>query len=131
MDSLYIKGKWSQYTTVRFEISSFVFKIQIGKMQLFLELRKYFKILGIEPNKKHLFSTENVIELILFVYCFGAMVTFLLFEPNKTFFDLGNTFYGAVCMALNIVTLLSNVIKQAKIFGLIKNIEEIIKNSKL
>lgn len=99
-------------------------------MQLFIELKKYFKTLGIESNRRHLFGKKNIIALILFTYCSSAMVIFLLYEPNKTFFDLGNAFYGAVCFVLNIVTLLSSVIKQGKIFNLIEEFEEIIKNSK-
>lgn len=98
-------------------------------MRLFIELKKYFKIVGIKPNQKNSFSVENVVSLILFLYCFGAMITFLSFEHNKTFFDLGNAFYGAVSLTLNFFTLLSNVIKQPKIFKLIKNFEVLIENS--
>lgn len=100
------------------------------KMQLFLELKKYFKTLGIERNQRNLFGIRNVIALILFTYCSCATVSFLLFEPNKTFFDLGNAFYGTVCFALNIITLLSNVMKQRKIFLLIENFEDLITKSK-
>lgn len=100
-------------------------------MQLFIELKKHFKTLGIEPNRRHLFVKDNVIALILFTYCSGAMAIFLLYEPNKTFFDLGNAFYGMVCFALNVVTLLSSVINQSKIFSLIEKFEEVIEKSKL
>lgn len=99
-------------------------------MQLFLELKKHFKSLGIEPNQGNSFGTKNVIPLILFVYCFSATAWFLLFEPDKTFFDLGNAFYGVVCFPVSFFNLLSIVLKQTKIFMLIGKIEEIIGNSK-
>lgn len=99
-------------------------------MQLFLELKTYLKTLGIAPNKLHRFGAENVIGLILFVYCFGAMVIFLLFEPNITIVELGNVFFVMLAYLLNFSNLISNVIKQKKIFKLIENLEEIIKKSK-
>lgn len=99
-------------------------------MQLFIQLKKCFKDLGINSDEKSAFGVKNVITLILFVYCFGGMVTFLLLEPNKTFFDLGNAFFGVVCLVLNTSTLMSNIITRKKIFNLFKNFEDFIEISK-
>lgn len=86
--------------------------------------------MGIESNQKAQFSAVNVLTLILFTYCTCAMVAFLLFEPNKTFFDVGNVFFGVLSQSLNTSTLLSNIMKRGKIFKLFENFEEVIKKRK-
>lgn len=100
-------------------------------MQLFVELKKHLKSLGIEPNQKNLFAIENVIALILFVYCSGAIITYLLYEHNKTFFELGNAFFGVFSLLLTILSMLTNIIEQENLFNFIKNVEGIMENSKI
>lgn len=103
--------------------------IQFELNQLIMELFKNLKSLGMEPNQKSLFSTVNVIALIMYTYCSCAMIAFVICEPDKSFFDLGNVFFGVVCQTLNTSTLLSNLIKKGKIFELIESFEKLIKKS--
>lgn len=96
-------------------------------MQIFIELRKLFKFLGIDQSQK--FNRNNLTALSLFAYCLIAIIAFLAFEP-KTYVDLGNAFFGAVSFLLNLLTLSSLAVKHIKIFNLLDKFEEIIKERK-
>lgn len=96
-------------------------------MEIFIELKKLLKLLGIQQYTK--FNRINLTALSLFVYCLFAMIAFLSFE-QKTFVDFGNSFFGAVSFLLNLFTLSSYIFKQAKIRRLFDQFDEIIQESK-
>lgn len=93
-------------------------------MKIFVQLKVYFKISGIEPNQTK-FNRKNVLALFLLAYCFSATVLLILFE-DISFIVLGNTFYASISFFLNFFTLSSNIIKQVKIFKFIDKLEKII-----
>lgn len=94
-------------------------------MEVFVELKKQFIAIGVKPNSKSNFNWLSVIIVLLLAWCFVGMSEFLLLEA-KTMIDIGNSFYGAVCAALNILTYPSNVLKRNKIFDVITRFEDII-----
>lgn len=96
-------------------------------MNIFVELKKLLKLLGIESHQK--FNRINLTALFLFAYCLLATIAFLSFE-QKTFVDIGNAFFGAVSFFLNLFTLSSYVFKHSKIYDLFDRFEEIIRKSK-
>lgn len=98
-------------------------------MRFFNELKKYFKILGIDTNQQNKFNKKNLLALSIFAYTFGAMVAFELFE-NPTFIDSSKVVHGTMTMVLNSINLLSTVLKQTKLFNLFDKIEAITNKSK-
>lgn len=98
-------------------------------MQLFIELNNGFTILGMEANQKNKFNRKHLLALSLFVYSFGSIIAFILFE-SLTFTDSSKAILGALTILLNFFTLYSNVSKQNKIFDLIDRIGSIINDSK-
>lgn len=98
-------------------------------MKIFVQLKVYFKISGIEPNQPHFFNRKNLLALFLLAYCFSATVLLILFE-DISFIVLGNTFYAAISFFLNFFTLSSNIIKQVKIFKFIDKLEKVIGSRK-
>lgn len=99
-------------------------------MKLFCELKRLFKKLGIEENQKEKFNRKIVLAHSLFVYTFGAMIIFVLFEKSS-FIDDSKALIGALSMLLNAVIFTSNMLNQTIIFDLINKIESIIDESKL
>lgn len=98
-------------------------------MKLFVELKKYFKFVGIEPNQNHFINGQNVLVLLIYVLSFCGMVALLLFE-EFTFSEFGFTFYGLVSAFVNFISLSSNVLQQTQIFDLIETLEKTIECSK-
>lgn len=99
-------------------------------MKLFVELKKYFKFLGIESNQNHSFNGQNLLVLLIYTLGFCGMVALLLFE-KYTFSEFGFTFFGAASSLLNLINLFSIVLQQAQIFDLIETLEKAIECSKL
>lgn len=98
-------------------------------MEIFTELRQYFGILGIKPDKKSNFSAANVIIVFLLTLCCISMSLYIVFE-SESLISAGNTFYGAASAALNAITLSSNILKKSKIFDFFRRIEEMIMKRK-
>lgn len=98
-------------------------------MKIFINLKKEFKHLGIEPDQPDSFNWINIVAVFLFLFCFSAMSVFVLFEADNIL-DLGNSFYGLVCAFLNACTLSSIVMKKSNIFKLINRFEDIIMKRK-
>lgn len=87
-------------------------------------------MLGIEANAKCSFSFKNVLPIVMFMCYFCATIAFFFFE-STTYIDIGNIYFGAVCMLANCTFLSSNVLKMSKMFDLIDKLENVIENSKL
>lgn len=100
----------------------------VATMVLFVQLKNYFAVLNIRPNQTRFVNAKSVLALFLLFYCSGATTAQVLFE-NNSLTELGNTFSFAITFALNFVTLYSNVLRQAKIFGFIDKLEAVIENS--
>lgn len=98
-------------------------------MDIFIELKKYLSFLGIKPDKKSTCSAENLTIVILLSFCFISMSLYIVFE-SESLISSGSTFYATVSTALNIVTLSSIILKESKIFKLLKGFKEMIMNRK-
>lgn len=98
-------------------------------MKLFVELKCYFEYqLDIRQNQKNVFNIRNLMALFFITSSFVAIVAYMVQEENSIF-EYGNLFYGAISFLLNIITLLSNILKQKKIFNIIDKLESTIENS--
>lgn len=94
-------------------------------MEIFIELKKYFSLLGIKADKKSNFNAKNLIIVSLTVFCFLTMSLYIVFE-SESLIRSGNTIYSTACAALNGITISSNVMRRLTIFELFKRFEEII-----
>lgn len=96
-------------------------------MKIFVELKKLFKMLGIEQNQKYLFNSKNVLALSIITYYFCASIAYLIIA-NKSFVDIGIAFFGTSSMLVNAFTLFSIIMQQKQIFNLIGKLEEVMEN---
>lgn len=106
------------------------------KLKIFVEVKKRFAFLSIEPENKSHFNKKHVMILSSFAFCLIAMSAFVFIEAkavseSKDFVEIGNAFYGASIMAVNMVTFSSNVLKSTQIFELITSLEDFINGRKL
>lgn len=99
--------------------------MEIATMEVFIELKKHFAVLGIKSDGKSHFDIRNVIIVFLLTYCLIAMSAFILFEA-KSLIDFANSFYEAASMGVGILTSSSNVLKRTRIFGLFTRFEDMI-----
>lgn len=97
-------------------------------MKIFIELRKFYKILGIEPFQNH--HLKNVLLLLLLLCYSGATAAYIFFE-EITYIDFGNSWYSTTCMVVNFIGLSTSIIRKSKIFDLINKLERTIESSKL
>lgn len=96
-------------------------------MKIFVELKKLFKVLGIEQNQKYLFNSKNVLALSLITYYFCASIAYQIIEKTS-FVDIGIAFFGTSSMLVNVFTLFSIIMLQKQIFNLIGNLEKVMEN---
>lgn len=99
-------------------------------MEVLIEIKKYFRFLGIKSDKKSNFSATNWMIVSLCVICLIPMSFYIVLESNSLM-SSGNTFFGMASATLNAVTLSSNAWKKSKIFELFRRFEEMIMKRKL
>lgn len=102
----------------------------IDAMELFVVIKKYLKIVGIQPNQHSNFNWMNSL-IVLSLLCGSVgMMHFVVFGVENIV-DFGNSFYGASSGIFNLISLPINIMKTNKIFRLIKNLEQMISESGL
>lgn len=118
---------WSFRKSVALHHSSGIGLFFWANMKLFVALKNYYKVFDIRPNQKHLFNIKSVSALFIIAYSFGASA-YLLFE-NTNFVELGNLSYGSLTFLFILVVLFTTILKQAKMFKFIDEVEMTIEKS--
>lgn len=97
-------------------------------MKIFIELQRFYRILGIEPFRDH--YLKNILILLLLLCYTGATAAYLFFE-DTTYSDFGNAWCSISSTLVNFIGLSLNIIRKTTIFDLIDKLEKMIQSSKL